>query len=90
MALTVVYPAALSYADWIRAANELMAHFEASGSRDETEFRVALFSLVMVQGVLPSWESQAYAPPNDATPKAHALARMQAAERRASARIARR
>ena len=78
MALTVVYPAALSYADWIHATNELMAHFEASGSRDETEFRVALFSLVMVQGVLPSWESQAYAPPNDATPKAHALARKQA------------
>jgi len=78
MALSAAYPAALRYADWVQAANELMTHFEASGSRDETEFREALFSLVMVQGVLPSLENQSYSTALDLMPQAHALARLQA------------
>jgi len=78
MALSAAYPAALKYADWLQAANELMTHFEASGSRDETEFREALFNLVMVQGVLPTVESEGHAAAADATPWAYALARLQA------------
>lgn len=78
MALSAAYPAALRYADWVQAANELMTYFEASGNRDETEFREALFSLVMAQGVLPSLENQSYSTALDLMPQAHALARLQA------------
>jgi SAM-dependent methyltransferase len=79
MALSHAYPAALHYADLVSRAAEWMNHFEASGSRDETEFREALFNLVMVQGVMPVRESGPDAELQDAVPQAHALARLQAA-----------
>ena len=79
MALSNAYPAALRYADLVQRAVEWMNHFEASGSRDETKFREALFNLVMVQGVMPVRESSSDAELQDAMPQAHALARLQAA-----------
>jgi len=78
MALSTIYPAAMHYTEWVRAANELMTHFEASGRRDEAEFREALFHLVTVQGIQTCVESTHRATPLDATPQAHALARLQA------------
>lgn len=79
MALSHAYPAALRYADLVQRAAEWMNHFASSGSRDETEFRVALFNLVLVQGVMPVRESRPDTELQDAMPQAHALARLQAA-----------
>jgi len=78
MALSNAYPAALRYADLVSRAAEWMNHFEARGSRDETEFRVALFNLVMVQGVMPVRESKPDAGFHEGVLQANALARLQA------------
>ena len=78
MALSTIYPAAMHYTEWVRATNELMTYFEATGSREEAEFRDALFQLVTVQGVQMCVQSTHRATPLDAMPQAHALARLQA------------
>ena len=79
MALSTAYPAALHYDAVVQTAHECMHHFGATSERDETAFREALFSLVMMHGVSVSYASSA--PPIDFAnpPHAHALARLQAA-----------
>lgn len=79
MALSTAYPAALSYADCLRAAEACMTHFAASGSRDPTEFREALLNLVCVQGVMPIVSLEHLRIFADAPLQAHSLARLQAA-----------
>ena len=78
MALSAAYPAALRYADWLQAAHELMVHFEASGSRDEAELCVELFSLVIAHGVLVTVDGQGHPAHLPLTPQAHTLAHLQA------------
>jgi SAM-dependent methyltransferase len=79
MALSAAYPAALPYPELIQNAEACMTYFTASGSRDETEFRDALFNLVLVQGVQVTLERRAHADAFESPPRAHALARLQAA-----------
>lgn len=79
MALSTAYPAALNYADCLRAAEECMVYFAASGSRDPIEFRDALFDLVCVQGVMPTVPGERRRVPVDVALRAHPLARLQAA-----------
>ena len=79
MALSTAYPAALSYADCLHAAEEWMTHFSARGSRDPTQFREALFNLVAVHGVLPTVSSERLRTSADVCVNAHSLARLQAA-----------
>lgn len=79
MALSTAYPAAMRYADCLQAAEACMTHFAASGSRDPTEFREALFNLVCVQGVIPTVPGERLQTPDDTVLHALALARLQAA-----------
>lgn len=79
MALSAAYPAALRYQDLLEAAHTCMAHFDARGSRDENAFRTALFTLLMVHGVMPVTDSSPGASTTGDLPRAHALARLQAA-----------
>ena len=79
MALSSAYPAALSYAELIQNAHACMTHFAASGSRDENQFRDALFNLVLVHGVHVTLEGATQADAFNSPPRAHALARLQAA-----------
>ena len=79
MALSAAYPAALTYDDVVRAAQECMAHFSASGERDENAFRERLFNLLMMHGVSAAYASSSVAIDCANPPQAHALARLQAA-----------
>jgi len=79
MALSAEYPAALSYDAVVLAAHACMDHFDATGKRDENQFREALFSLVMLHGVSVAYASTTPATDFASPPHAHALARLQAA-----------
>lgn len=79
MALSTAYPAALSYAACLHAAEECMTHFAANGSREPDEFRETLFNLVCVQGVMPTVPGERLRTPDDVALHAHSLARLQAA-----------
>ncbi len=79
MALSAAYPVALSYSELIQNAQTCMTHFNAKGSRDETDFRDALFNLVLVHGVHVALERRAHTDVVESPPRAHALARLQAA-----------
>lgn len=78
MALSMVYPRALTCAALLDAAREVMADCGAAGEIDTMALQEALFSLVMVHGVMPTvWTGAAAGEPG-ARPAAHALARLQA------------
>ncbi|MHB8915595.1 MAG: methyltransferase regulatory domain-containing protein [Thiobacillus sp.] len=79
IALSAAYPAALTYDAVVQAAHACLDHFDATGKRDESAFREALFSLVMMHGVLVAYASTAPATDFANPPHAHALARLQAA-----------
>ena len=79
MALSAAYQAALTYDNVVQAAYACMDHFDASGERDESAFREALFSLVMMHGVSAAYAGFIPATDFAKPPHAHALARLQAA-----------
>lgn len=79
MALSAAYPAASSYSKLIQNAQACMTHFEATGSRDESEFRDELFKLVLLHGVQVTLGGRAHPDAVGSPPHAHALARLQAA-----------
>lgn len=78
MALSMVYPRALTYAALLDAAHGVMADFGAAGEIDAMVLQDALFRLVMVHGVMPTvWTGATGGEPGE-RPVAHALARLQA------------
>lgn len=79
MALAAAYPGALAYADLLAAARHVLAEFGVAAAIDEAAFRESLFRLVVAHGVMPTVSAAAYANAPEARPRAHALARLQAA-----------
>ena len=79
MALSSAYPDALAYDELAFSAQSVLAQFGASPERDEEAFRDALFALLMAQAVLPTVSTQRYGCAPGERPRAHALARLQAA-----------
>ncbi|MFP5404605.1 MAG: methyltransferase regulatory domain-containing protein [Gammaproteobacteria bacterium] len=78
MALSSVYPLALSHAELRTAAHETQQAFGASGEIDDVAFADALFRLVTTHGVMPTLWRGAQATEPGGRPRAHALARAQA------------
>ncbi|HMA10562.1 MAG TPA: hypothetical protein VKO83_01660, partial [Steroidobacteraceae bacterium] len=70
---------ALAYPDLLAAARAVMAEFGVAARIDEAALRDALFRLVMVHGVMPTVCAAASADDPGERPRAHALARLQAA-----------
>lgn len=79
MALSSAYPDALAYDELACSAQAVMAQFGARPDGDEAAFRDALFALVMAQAVLPTVCAQRYGCAPGERPRAHVLARLQAA-----------
>jgi SAM-dependent methyltransferase len=82
IALSSAYPRALSYPDLIAAAHAVRHEFGVHGEVDATRFNQAWFSLVTTHSVMPTLSElmaieAADEPGNH--PRAHALARLQAA-----------
>ena len=78
MALSAVYPDALSYPGLLAAARHVMGEYGVAGAIDETAFRDALFQVVIAHGVFPTVSETAYASEPGEHPCANALARLQA------------
>ncbi|HMM47317.1 MAG TPA: class I SAM-dependent methyltransferase [Thiobacillaceae bacterium] len=79
MALSAAYPHALSYEELAAAAREVRAEFAHATAFDESGLRDALFPLAMLHGVMPTvWPGPSAAAPGE-RPRAHELARLQAA-----------
>jgi hypothetical protein len=79
MALSLPYPNALHYPTLRAAAQSVMAELCAQGEQDEAQFRDALFRLVMLHGVMPTVSDRHFLAEPGERPRAHALARIQAA-----------
>jgi len=79
MALSLAYPNALRYPTLRAAAQSVMAEVCAQGEQDEAQFRDALFRLVILHGVMPTVSDRQFPAEPGERPRAHALARMQAA-----------
>ncbi|MBT9567189.1 MAG: methyltransferase domain-containing protein [Thiobacillus sp.] len=80
MILTEAYPAALPYAELLQSARTLMSEYGvATDAATEQGFRDALFQLVIAHGVMPTVIAGGQTMPPSAQPRAHALARQQAA-----------
>jgi hypothetical protein len=82
IALSSAYPRALSYPDLLAAAHAVRHEFGVHGEVDATRFNQAWFSLVTTHSVMPTLSElmaieAADEPGNH--PRAHALARLQAA-----------
>jgi hypothetical protein len=78
MALSAVYPNALTYLDLLTATRQMLAEYDSPESVDEAAFRDALFPLVMVHCVMPTVSVASYANEPGERPSAHTLARQQA------------
>lgn len=80
MTLAEAYPAALSYDALMRSARALLSAWGVTADgADEPAFREALFALVIAHGVMPTVVAGGQWVPPSAQPRAHALARQQAA-----------
>ena len=83
IALSSVYPRALTYPDLLAATHAVRHEFGVNGEVDAARFQLAWFTLVMAHGVMPTLpDPTAMAATADEPghhPHAHALARQQAA-----------
>ena len=81
MILAEAYPAALPYGVLIDSARALLsAHGVSGAAADEPAFRDALFARVVAHGVMPTVIAGGQTAPPSELPRAHALARRQAAD----------
>ena len=80
MVLAETYPAALPYRALLQSARDTLAAFGAAcGDGDIAAFRETLFQLVIAQAIMPTVLPAGGAAAPSATPRAHALAQLQAA-----------
>jgi SAM-dependent methyltransferase len=79
MALSTAYPGALSYTEVLAAARQILTEYGVAGDIDEAAMRDALFQLVVAHGVMPTVDADVQAGEPGAYPRAHVLARLQAA-----------
>lgn len=78
MALSTVYPKALSYQELLVAVRQVLAEYGGGGDFDEAALREALFQWTMAHGVMPTVDAGVQAEAPGIHPRAHALARQQA------------
>ena len=82
IALSSVYPRALTYPDLLAATHAVRHEFGVAGEVDAAHFQLAWFTLVMAHGVMLTLPDQtamaATADEPGSHPHAHALARQQA------------
>lgn len=79
MILSAAYPGALAYSDLLAATRRELTEYGVAANVDEAAFRMALFPLVMTHGVMPSVAADSHGSEPGDRPRAHALARLQAA-----------
>lgn len=81
IALSAAYPAALTYADLLAAAQQVMADFGVATRVDESTFREALFQQLVAHNVMPGTELESSGTESGwepgERPCANALARLQ-------------
>jgi SAM-dependent methyltransferase len=78
MALSAVYPNALTYSGVLTAARQTLAEYGVNENLDEAAFRDALFRLLMAHGVMPTVSADSFVNEPGEHPCAHPLARLQA------------
>ena len=79
MALSMAYPEARRFADVLAAGRDVLAQFGGSAAVDERACRDEFFRLLIAQAVMATVDTAPRAREPGETPRAHALARAQAA-----------